>query len=604
MANPPTPGHDRAQLQKVMAQSPAIIATIDNQGRFVQVNAAAKNIWGYYPEELIGTPFLNLVAGSDVGRTKEVTESIMEGTAVTDFENRYIHRSGKLVPMEWSARWAPEDELIYAVGRDATDVKEAERKLAREHNMLQAIIDTLPSYIFVKNKDRELIKCNEGLYSGLLGFDSEEEALGKTVYDLYSSEIAEPMDEDDHLVIDHGQSIINREETAVDANENIIGLLTTKVPLHDEEGNITGLVGITQDITEQRITRTQIKETKERLDMVVRATEDAIYDWDIKADHRYWDESFKSSFSYNFEKEKYTIEDWAENVHPDDIEVTRQGLEQTLADSSQSEWKAEYRFAKGDGSYANVLERGFIVRDQHGEATRMIGALQDITAIKHKEKELRKSLKEKETLLAEIHHRVKNNLAVVSGMMQLQVYEESDSGFRSKLLDSVTRIQSMASIHEHLYRSGSFSELNFSENLKELIKRIVETVHVSSTIALEFDLKPVQLNVNQAIPCSLIINEVVTNILKYGFVEGEPGTILVSLFNGNGEIRLSIQDNGDGLPENFDSQQSDSLGLHLIRQLSKQLDAEYEYTQRDEGVEFSLKFEKSDVKGIGSANIS
>lgn len=229
----------------------------------------------------------------------------------------------------------------------------------------------------------------------------------------------------------------------------------------------------------------------------------------------------------------------------------------------------------------------------------------DVTEQIEREQELRKSLEEKETLLMEVHHRVKNNLAVVSGMIQLQAFAEEDEKLSEKLYDSVTRIQTMGTIHELLYQSKSFSKLDFHDTIRKLITDIVHAFNQDLSLETHFDLENIYLNINQAIPCSLIVNEVITNVLKHAFDKKGKGKIETTLSEENEMISLKIEDNGKGLPANFDELQSgETLGLKLIDTLSEQLEAEYSYQPLDNGgTQFSLTFEKADIKGIGNANL-
>jgi len=213
--------------------------------------------------------------------------------------------------------------------------------------------------------------------------------------------------------------------------------------------------------------------------------------------------------------------------------------------------------------------------------------------------ELENSLSEKETLLAEIHHRVKNNLAVISGMLQLQSYKETDEQLQKKLLGSTLRIKSMANIHEQLYQSHSFSNMAFDAGLKNLAETIFKTLESSTHIKTSFELEPIQLNINQAVPCSLIVNEVLTNSIKHAFDQREEGLVSIHLSKDQHHLHLSITDNGDGFPEDFDGTKSNSLGMELIDTLAIQLEAEYTYKNREDakGTLFDLKFKVSDSPG-------
>lgn len=213
--------------------------------------------------------------------------------------------------------------------------------------------------------------------------------------------------------------------------------------------------------------------------------------------------------------------------------------------------------------------------------------------------ELETSLSEKETLLAEIHHRVKNNLAVVSGMLQIQAFKESDEEFQKKLMDSTMRIKSMANIHEQLYQSQSFSNMDFDVGLKNLVQTIIDTMSDGKSIQTSFDLEPVKLNINQAVPCSLMVNEVITNSLKHAFNEQKNGLISVYLEKNGDVLHLKITDNGTGFQKNIDSLENTSLGLELINTLARQLDAEYQYRSLENkpGAYFNTEFKISDSSG-------
>jgi PAS domain S-box-containing protein len=230
--------------------------------------------------------------------------------------------------------------------------------------------------------------------------------------------------------------------------------------------------------------------------------------------------------------------------------------------------------------------------------------IRDITNRKIQEQKLQDSLSEKETLLMEIHHRVKNNLAVVSGLMQLQAFSSSDEVLREKLNDSVNRIKTMASIHELLYKSNSFSRLDTDDIIQKLISEIIHGFGSETTLSTKFKLQSIELNINQAIPLSLIINEVVTNILKHAFTGRDQGMLAVFISESNQKIQLRITDNGKGLPKGFPNDvKTDSLGLQLIDTLSSQLEADYEYETEKGETHFRLTFQKTEVMGIGSAYV-
>jgi len=214
----------------------------------------------------------------------------------------------------------------------------------------------------------------------------------------------------------------------------------------------------------------------------------------------------------------------------------------------------------------------------------------DITERISHQNEIKKALTEKEVLLSEIHHRVKNNLAVISGMMQLQLYDESNPAVQEKLNDGMLRIQTMANIHELLYNTKSFAKLSFEDIIQKLANNVTAAMSGNREIDLKIDSDPVELNINQAIPCSLIINEVLTNIFKHAFENKARGEIDISIHQKGRNVDLVISDDGVGLPEDFNLDDNRSLGKNIIKILSEQLAASIDLFNNGNGTTFELHF--------------
>lgn len=264
---------------------------------------------------------------------------------------------------------------------------------------------------------------------------------------------------------------------------------------------------------------------------------------------------------------------------------------------SDGESKVVARMKRKDGSVGHYYLTGLYMQ-QDGDDY-IMGTGTDISERINAENQVKRALQEKEVLLAEVHHRVKNNLAVVSGMMQLQAFNSSDEQLNSKLLDSVSRIKSIALIHEYLYQDNSLTHIKMDHNIRGLTEKIQETLDIKTEVTFCFELQNVTLNVNQAVPFALIINEVITNIYKHAFPEREKGNITIELTEEDELVSLVIRDNGIGLPEGFDFRETDTLGMTLINTLCRQLDAEVEFETKEETV-FHLRFNHSE--NIGSSN--
>ena len=229
--------------------------------------------------------------------------------------------------------------------------------------------------------------------------------------------------------------------------------------------------------------------------------------------------------------------------------------------------------------------------DTEGEVVEISMVAHDITEKKRSSIGIEESLKEKDVLLKEIHHRVKNNLQVISSILNLQSSFVSDENTLGILQESRNRIRSMAIIHENLYRTEDFASIKFDNYLRNLSANLIASYSVDRKIDFDADLQEVDLVLDQAIPCGLLTNELITNALKYAW-EGQEGvsTIRLRLEQEGDMIKLTIADNGVGLPQEFEDMQSDTLGLQLVTTLAEQLDAELKVNS-NQGTEFQLTFE-------------
>lgn len=205
---------------------------------------------------------------------------------------------------------------------------------------------------------------------------------------------------------------------------------------------------------------------------------------------------------------------------------------------------------------------------------------------KRSEQQLRQNLREKELLLAEIHHRVKNNLQIMSSLFSLQMRFSQDPELQKILKESQSRIRSMALIHEKLYHSQDFEQLDFADYLKSLSQYLLH-LYASGGVRLKFEIDPVKLNMEQAIPCGMIVTELVSNALKHAFPDSRSGEILIGFHQDSASKRLIVSDNGIGMAKKPDFNKARSLGLYLIKTLAGQLKARIEVEHR-QGLSVSI----------------
>jgi len=212
--------------------------------------------------------------------------------------------------------------------------------------------------------------------------------------------------------------------------------------------------------------------------------------------------------------------------------------------------------------------------DKSGEVQRIVTTFIDISQIKDQEEVLKEALKEKTTLLSEIHHRVKNNLAIVSGLLELQSMEV-DHEHKLPLQRSINRIHSIAMVHELMYETERLSSVNIKNYLDQLIPAIQRTMQTKNEVAINLDLEEFQLNINQAIPLGLLFNELLTNSFKYAFLKIINGRIDISMKALDSKLHFTYKDNGPGFKVGQDFSEGSGLGLNLIHAQLDQLHSDY-----------------------------
>lgn len=220
----------------------------------------------------------------------------------------------------------------------------------------------------------------------------------------------------------------------------------------------------------------------------------------------------------------------------------------------------------------------------------IIFVIQDLTDIKKTQWELEKALEEKELLLKEIHHRIKNNLMIISSLLSLQARYLKDKEAFEIFKESENRAKSMALIHERLYRSSNLKEIDMMDYLQTLARGIF-TSYSPPGVKLNFDIDKIKMDIEQAIPVGLIVNELITNSFKHAFPENGEGEVNLKLKSLDGKILLEVSDDGIGFPEDLDWQNTESLGLQLVKSLADQINAEVQMIS-DNGTTFRLTIPK------------
>ena len=347
-------------------------------------------------------------------------------------------------------------------------------------------------------------------------------------------------------------------------------------PIYGDEHVVERLLVMSRDITDQK---KALEALAEREHLLRQAQSYAhIGNWSLEADSvtASWSEEIYRVMGLDPSAVPgpVTLE---KAIHPDDMADVKTSLQRSL--KTGVEHKKEYRVVRPDGDIRWVACKGAPVFDDRGTPVRLLGIFQDITERKLNEEQAKAAVREKDVLLREIHHRVKNNLQIVSSLLSLQAMKTQNTEASNTLMESCRRIQVMADIHNRLYGSRDIAQIEFDDFVRTLTKGLV-SAYSPEAIRIEIvqDLESITLNIDVAIPCSLIISELVSNSMKHAFPGRSEGTIAVTLKRHGDKLRLRVEDNGIGLMEAQGSQPYGSLGLTLVDALVEQLGGDIVYS--------------------------
>jgi two-component system response regulator len=287
-------------------------------------------------------------------------------------------------------------------------------------------------------------------------------------------------------------------------------------------------------------------------------------------------------------------------IHPEDRPSVQKSINHAIKELKP--FSNDYRIIRPDGSIRTLSSKGEVITDSSGKPLRIVGTEQDITEQKIAEEKIKSSLKEKEILLQEIHHRVKNNLQVISSLLRLQSRYIKDQEAIDIFKETQNRVRSIAILHEKLYQSDDLAKIKFDEYVRILAEDLLYFYELDKgNIKMDIDVEDVSLNIETAIPCGLLIDEMVANSLKYAFPDERIGEIKIELHSDENSFNLMVSDNGVGIPNNIDTEKSDTFGMQLIKYLTKQLKGTMEL-DKSNGTKYNLIFNELEYKDRVKSN--
>ena len=571
----------RDYLGSLFDYANAPIIVWNREFKITRFNHAFERLTGYLAEEVVGQNLQLLFPEPSREESLRNIESTLSGEYWESVEIPILRKNGDIRIVLWnSANIYAEDaktlSATIAQGQDITERKKAEEELRETRDYLEKLFDNANAPIIVWDKEFKITRFNHA-FEHLTGYLAEG-VVGQNLQLLFP----EPSREESLTKIERtlkGEYWKSVEIPILREDGEVRIVLWNSANIYAEEGK-TGLATIAQgqDITERKKAEEILRESEQKLWTILNSMTDYCYivssDYHIEFMNRSMQKKFGEQIGnicYKTLFDRNSPCPWTKMKEIEDGKTVR--------------WEHAWPELE---SVFEVIDSPLIHKD--GSIAKL-SIWRDISERKKAEERIKASLKEKEVLLKEIHHRVKNNLQLIYSLLNLQMPYLKDKHAINIFKESQSRIKSIALLHESLYESEDLARIDFAKYLRSLIDNLLRSYGGSiNTVNLKIDIQKVSLTVDIAIPCGLIINELVSNSLKYGFGGMENKEISISLYlEDNNKFILVCKDNGIGFPKELDFKNTTTLGLQLVCTLTEQLGGEIELS-RDGGTKFKITF--------------
>ena len=484
---------------------------------------------------------------------------------------------------------ATQIETAKLLQQDVAQRKAVEQSLRESELRFRTLTNHAPVGIFTTDEQGQCTFVNSR-WTAIAGL-SFEEAKGPGWSQALHPNDRERVYRDWQSAVDTGNEFICDYRFARSDNR-ISWVHGTATALRDDIGTIQGYVGIITDLSELLHAREVLRLAEEQQRLALDAAALGTWKLEFKSEWIQLDEQSRKIFG--LKHPLISRADSVKQIHSEDRERVKAEFAAAYDPDGPRSITSEYRIVwdNGEVRWVSVRAKSYFVEDfADSTPSHLIGAIRDISESKGSEERVRASLREKEAMLKEIHHRVKNNLQIVTSLLSLQAIGNLNPESVSLLQESRNRVRSMALVHETLYGSDDFGRIELASYLDQLCSHLLRSYGIdSSRIHLNLRANKVSLTLERAIPFGLIVNELVSNSLKYAFPDGQSGNILVHVHRTDDHFyMLTVGDDGIGLPDAFDIKLLKSLGLQLVSDLSAQLTGSLTWTN-NAGAHFQLKF--------------
>jgi PAS domain S-box-containing protein len=559
-------------------------ATPDGRFKFAGFNPAEEKAVGIKNVEALGK-FVEEVVPEQLAR--QVTANYRRCVAartVIDYDEELELAIGRrsfhttLIPL-----FDPAGRVhrLVGVAQDITERKQVEEALRQSEEPLRSILDNTAAVVFMLDPQNRYIFVNRQWEK--LFHRTREEVRGKSLHDVWPKEFADAFVKTNQAVLE-AHTPMEQEELAPQ-DDGIHSYISLKFPLCDLQGTLYAVCGIATDITERKRAEEALRRSEA---MLLRAQAIGhIGSWTYDVAEGVFIGSEEGYRMCGWGPGPHRGEELLAIIHPEDLSHMQAAWQATLAGAP---YQIEHRMVvRGQVRWVNV--RAEPETDAGGKVIRVTGVTQDITERMRGEEALRDSLREKEALLKEVHHRVKNNLQLITSLLSLQASRIKDPAAREWFAESRNRVRAMSLVHENLYQAGNFVGISMAAHLPRLCSHLSRAYGLEGRqIQVVTSIADVCLDIDRAVPCGLIVNELVSNALKHAFPNGRAGQVRVNLDRPSADQAvLVVADDGVGLPSHLDIGRANSLGLQLVDDLTHQLHGTLAVS-RDGGTTFTVTF--------------
>ncbi|MBO75095.1 MAG: hypothetical protein CMD33_07475 [Flavobacteriales bacterium] len=554
--------------RSIIESSIDMIMAFDAEGNIIQFNHAASVEFGMTAEDAMqmkGHDFLEDPADFKVIMEDLRRQGYYAGEVAGCRSSEEVFQM--LISIAALESDKGKDTGFVLVGRDITDIRLAEQELRRSEERYRDILDNASDLVFLVNEEGRLTYANPAFFF-TLGYDA------KALKTIRIQEIALPPDNQSIDDWKHWMVGDRNELTFRGRDGDELKMLGGGSVQTNAQGQLIGLRCIYLNVSEVRAYERSALVQSAKLESIFNSTRYLLMfttdqNFNVTSVNHNIVEVLKEQFDFDTIVGTPILELLEEVV----FKAFYQGQLQLFVRAAQGV-QQQFELPLVNQKNEVVWYQLFINPVQYDEGTKELSCIAyDITERKEIDNQIREALKEKEILLQEVHHRVKNNLQVISSMLNLQRRFIDDVKMLEVLDESQNRISTMSFIHESLYRNSDFSSIGFSDYLQRLTQNLIHSYsNVTKGVELITKLDDVHINLKQAIPCGLIVNELVSNCLKYAFKGMSSGKIFLRVKRVNENLEIEVADNGVGLPDDFDFETNESLGVYLVQALTDQLD--------------------------------